>query len=497
MKKYVITFFVVLFASIVSINAQELILNGESGKIGIDIGNCWTFEGITYSKSNQAISGNCSFRSNKLTSETYSSSWIKTPWMKFTSQKITFKAKLDGGSAITRKISLYYIPYNKDNFMGEGDEVLFYDYYFVGYSTTTKIQNFSINIPEEMVNSTNAYKIMVYFSGYGGNGRIISDDFVFPGSSISDSSHDCLPIKPIIDKDNDGVEDTNDKYPNDPNRAYDSEFPSTNKSGTLAFEDSWPKQGDYDFNDIVIDYKLKAISNAKNQIVDIVGLFTLKASGANYQNGFGFQLDGVQSNKISSITGCSVDASNSAYKIAPNGLEMGQPYATCIVFDNFFNLMPISKAGGGIGVNTDKNGTYVPPVTLTVKISLIENGVIPSGGAVYLKDVSPDIFNFFIVANNNRNYEIHLTDKAPTALANQSIFGTEDDTSSPSLGRYYKTKNNLPWGINIVSGYKHTIEEISINKAYHYFVKWATSSGSLYNDWYNDSKEYREPKYIY
>ena len=57
------------------------------------------------------------------------------------------------------------------------------------------------------------------------------------------------------DTDEDGVSDLFDDYPNDPEKAFDNYSPAEGQFGTLAFEDLWPAKGDYDFNDIVIDYQ--------------------------------------------------------------------------------------------------------------------------------------------------------------------------------------------------------------------------------------------------
>jgi uncharacterized repeat protein (TIGR01451 family) len=62
--------------------------------------------------------------------------------------------------------------------------------------------------------------------------------------------------------------------------------------GTLAFEDLWPGKGDYDFNDLVIDYQFEIITNSSNFVEQVVGTFVLKAFGASFENGFGFQLSG-------------------------------------------------------------------------------------------------------------------------------------------------------------------------------------------------------------
>jgi hypothetical protein len=271
---------------------------------------------------------------------------------------ITFKAKFDNGTGTSRGVQLYYIPYDESNPpYYEGTPVMFYEYAFTLPWPVTTVQNLNAPIPAEIANSQQVYKIRVSMIGTGGNSRMITDDYVFPGTYWSDPSNACLPLAVSQDADGDGVVDNEDAYPNDPNRAYNSYYPSENQTGTLAFEDLWPGQGDYDFNDMVVDYRMKTVTNAANDVVELFGQFTLRAAGASFHNGFGFQLDGIQPDKIQSVSGNFLSDA-SIYSIAPNGLENGQTYATCIVFDDFYKVM--SWPGSGIGINSDKAAPSVP-----------------------------------------------------------------------------------------------------------------------------------------
>jgi hypothetical protein len=71
------------------------------------------------------------------------------------------------------------------------------------------------------------------------------------------------------DTDADGATDFVDSFPDDPNLAYENYYPSQSFFGSLAFEDLWPSRGDYDFNDLVIDYQFKEILNANNEVVQV------------------------------------------------------------------------------------------------------------------------------------------------------------------------------------------------------------------------------------
>ncbi len=79
-------------------------------------------------------------------------------------------------------------------------------------------------------------------------------------------------LPPVADVDGDGIPDDQDDYPNDPLRAFDNYFPAAG-FGSLAFEDLWPGKGDYDFNDVVVDYRFQTVTNALNQVVEIFGTF--------------------------------------------------------------------------------------------------------------------------------------------------------------------------------------------------------------------------------
>jgi len=495
----------VVISSTVVCAQSTIILNAES-TIATYRANCWDLNQQVRISTSLVIGGTYSLANNNTTpSLDITTSYIKTPWMEVGSGNITFSARLSGstaGTTLSRAIIVSYLPYDPLSSLPskEGPATTFYTYNFLPPLTGTisqTIQNLSVPIPVEIANSTGVYKIMVSFVGEGGTGNIVSDNYIFPGTYNSDPSDDnCLPLAEFtLDTDGDYVPDVQDMYPTDPNRAYNSYYPSETQFGTLAFEDNWPTKGDYDFNDVVVDYRMNTVTNASNNVVEVIGEFVLRASGADFHNGFGFQLDGIASNKISGVSGYSINPSSPTFNIATNGVESGQTYATCIVFEDFFIMMP---PGPGPGVNTVLTAPHIPPVNMTIVVTFINNGVVPSGGTVARTDFSEDAFNFFIVVDGNRGTAIHLPDRIPTSLVNISLLGTKDDTSNPGANRYYKTTNNLPWGLNIIEGYDYTIERAAINEGYLYFIEWAESNGTAKTDWFSNlSAGYRNSFKIY
>ena len=130
-----------------------------------------------------------------------------------------------------------------------------------------------------------------------------------------------LPNYTATDSDNDGISNNFDDYPTDAAKAFNNFYPSENNVGTLAFEDLWPSRGDYDFNDMVIDYNFNQITNSQNKVVQIKANIILKAFGASYNNGFGIQLP-VNPSQIANVTGTNL--MENYIVLSSNGIEAGK-----------------------------------------------------------------------------------------------------------------------------------------------------------------------------
>ncbi|KAI9549106.1 hypothetical protein GHT06_007398 [Daphnia sinensis] len=110
-----------------------------------------------------------------------------------------------------------------------------------------------------------------------------------------------------VDSDGDGVPDSQDAAPSDPAYAFVTHGPAANQYGSLAFEDAFPYKGDYDMNDMIVDYNIEERRNASNKVTQLRGKFVLKAMGASYRNGFGIELP-IPPSKVASATGMKIRA---------------------------------------------------------------------------------------------------------------------------------------------------------------------------------------------
>jgi LruC domain-containing protein len=287
------------------------------------------------------------------------------------------------------------------------------------------------------------------------------------------------PITNEGDGDGDGIPNSSDEFPDNPFAAG-----GTNYTGSIAFEDLWPGIGDYDFNDLVINYNINHTLNANNDITEIQAVWGIRAVGGSYQNGFGFQLDNVPATNVSSISGQNL--SEGYINTNGNGTETGINEACVIVFDNVFNVMPSS---GGSFINTVPGATEVPVQTMT--------NIITFNQPQDPNDVGFPPYNAFIIANGERGREIHLANEKPTSLANTSLFGNSADRTNPNQNVYYKTNNGLPWGLNVTEGFVYPSEKSKINQGYEFFNEWCISAGGTYQDWHRDKPNYRVAAKLY
>ena len=269
------------------------------------------------------------------------------------------------------------------------------------------------------------------------------------------------------DSDGDNVSDDWDDYPCDPNRAFNQYTPAGCQYGTFMWEDLWPCKGDYDFNDLVMDYKIIEVYDANMEIVEVFNNFYLRAAGAGYlSNGFGIKYPDYWE-----VDGPIEDDLGFAYTDVDE--------QTVMFFDNHRQVFGVT---GVDWINTYPPYPFIPTVTWCVKIPMKQTA---KSKVVDPWDMAP--FNPFLTQNGVRSHEIHLPDYPCTYEMNIALFNTADDDTNPLIGKYFKTSNNLPWALHIIKSWDYPIETKQILWAYLYFPDWAESGGVIHTDWYDST----------
>lgn len=375
-------------------------------------------------------------------------------------------------------------------FKGNMDELRFWD----DIRSSVEIgDNMNIELVGDEANLVSYYKFDEFLSTTPDLIEDLDDTNDFPITLDGGCSLE-FDLPTAFDTDGDGATDVNDDYPDDDERAYDNYFPAAG-FGSLGFEDLWPGKGDYDFNDVVVDYQFKTVTDFSGDVVEIIGTFPVKASGAVLHNGFGFNLP-TSTNTFTSNTARFVvtgsDIQESYITLNAHGHEDAQAKATVIVFDDIFNLL--GEPGAGIGVNTEE---WVPSVAFDTVTITITSGTTNKFVPAHYNLID---WNPFIIVGQDRGHEVHLAGFQPTSLMDLNMLGTGEDNSVLNGSVWdstFATEANLPWAIDIPITFEWPREKIEIVWAYLKFREWAESSGTLSSDWYEDNWGYREDDNIY
>lgn len=258
------------------------------------------------------------------------------------------------------------------------------------------------------------------------------------------------------DTDGDGIVDSEDSFPDDSEKAFELFTPSKYGTGSIAFEDLWPTYGDYDFNDLSFNYRAIAVLNSDNKAVQIDFKCYVKSHGAGFNNGFGIEFKNISPSQVESVTGANY--SHSYIQNNANGTEANQTNAVVIFTDDADNFLTETTVS----------------IKFTSPISTEALGAAP--------------FNPFMIINKERGKEVHLPYYSKTDLGD-GISATDGINSDPD-GNYI-SDNGMPWAISIIHDFKVPKEGVSVDRAYNYFVAWATSGGASYSDWYKDNTGYR------
>jgi LruC domain-containing protein len=292
-------------------------------------------------------------------------------------------------------------------------------------------------------------------------------------NNINNVNLDKIAIIPgTTDTDGDGVDDGNDDYPTDGTKAFNNYFPSSNKTATVAYEDLWYYRGDYDMNDVVMDMRTNAITNASNKLVRFEAKYCLRASGGSLKTAFAIQYP-IAKTKITNIIGGTI--------------ENDKVNATVRLYDDVrLQQLTWNTAGpigyGGHGDSVNFNFSF--DVNTMVDISEFGIGL-------------HDPFIWINEPLKGRGYEIHLPGKNPTSADSYPFLGLGDDDTQLLGTKKYLSKNNLPWAILIPERFDYPYEQQNITSAYLNFAAWAQSGGTTYKNWYSNTNGYRNNLKIY
>lgn len=229
--------------------------------------------------------------------------------------------------------------------------------------------------------------------------------------------------------------------------------------GLLAFEDNWPDGGDYDMNDVVVNYVSNVTYNGYNLVTKIVDRITLSWTGANYSNGFAYQV----------------------------------PYDLSQATVEFLNDNGSKVEGNVITLTNDVKGTLGVP---GVPAGQMPESVVGASYTVVITFNQPSIdkseivppYNPFIKVGGS-NKEVHLINH-PTTAAATNVFDQSSMDISDGKTTFFVSKEGYPFSIHLDARIYPEILELDlrhegehIDEIYPKFADWATTKDPTIKWW--------------
>lgn len=266
-------------------------------------------------------------------------------------------------------------------------------------------------------------------------------------------------------------------------------YPSGASYTTFAYEDQFPKMGDYDMNDVLMNVKYTEYSQ-NNQVIQLKIEGQIAALGGTYRSGFAIRLPGVDPSDVKAdSTKLYIDGQLQSVDI----VESGTTDTVLIVHEDLWSITESGEADGCNMFRTEAGcGTsYRPSWELIVPFSS------PVASA-QMPDFPYDPFIFATPGYYHgetglqvsggfpgRALEVHLKNKTPTSKFNYGYVGKQDDATNTGAGTYFHTSNGLPWGIELPLNWQHPLETISILDTYPKFADFSQDvSGLTEQNWY-------------
>lgn len=235
-------------------------------------------------------------------------------------------------------------------------------------------------------------------------------------------------------------------------------------TGVYGFEDLWPSKGDYDLNDALVEVTHEKVYSVKTGTTDYkifqeTFYLTTAQNYVELQSGLALTLD---------------------TKETPESIVMKK-------------VDPTTKDTTEVSYQVDGN-TYL--LTENIKAELGSTYIIELN---YKKPGLTKISNtaeakvFIYRTESKGRWEVHIPYEASTSKMITSYFGTLDDKSIPSEGKYFVRSGYYPFAFYLAGAslddFKETLllrsnESVKIDELFPAFKRWVDSNGTEYCDWY-------------
>lgn len=287
----------------------------------------------------------------------------------------------------------------------------------------------------------------------------------------------------IIDSDGDGVTDSLDIDPND------ARFVSySSASGRFMFEDIFPYKGDYDFNDVVVDYQIDGYLDTNNNVRKVIIHLLPKNDGAGLENAVRLSLTGLSKSDIENLY------YESSFNEKPVLLSTGSNWE---IFTDITGLTGYWRPEGYYRWVT-YTSYYRDPYAALVDIHNNGNVVNTFIDTVIWREKVFEWAGYHVFERNSFDDENPKTSTISFELPagyqmsnlTGSSFGIHLKNEENGIIRTkdqdpdYEDEDGMPFGIHVPQNVMWPGESKRIDSLYPKFTSWSTSNGTTNQNWW-------------
>lgn len=251
--------------------------------------------------------------------------------------------------------------------------------------------------------------------------------------------------------------------------------------GTLLFEDLWPASGDYDFNDLVLNYKIQLSLRNKNMVEAMKIGIRVKAVGGSLPYDLYLRMLGVKGGEIDEIE--PYYSRNASEQTDLVQLNAGNPVHDPALLKFERLKTRANNPAGAIYLNTERG--FEVSEALQTEVSY----VVYFRNSVKLEELAFDRFDFFLGRPDGEGLiEIHRGGYAPSPLGEAAYERLRRSSDNIDRADYYYSNDGLVWAIDIPVDVQHAYESVDFLQAYPDFARWARSGGAEATDWYRHGR---------
>lgn len=226
-------------------------------------------------------------------------------------------------------------------------------------------------------------------------------------------------------------------------------YPERSVWGTIAYEDLYPRPGDADYNDFVVNFKITEFYNSSEELESINMKFVPVARGAGYNHSFHLSLDGeIDNTRNAHATTTPVFDNPAEVSATYTNLTNGESHTQYFADDEDVKIFGSTRTavGGGFVNHSASQAPRQPKWVTEVNVSLSD----PEDVSSSLKDGDFNYRPYLHVNNTNQDIDLFQV--------------------NPNNGMI--DRNGYPFGLVVPDDWAWPEERVSINRAYPLFSEY-------------------------